>query len=286
MKQPVVILTAACVAVAAFVGWRMEAMRSNQINHFVLVQDPSRSYTGGCASLVGMARAVLASAGVSAESRLTVLALGDAATAGEPRRLGVFNIPTSRKVIEGQRAALDRRQELFRDILTRCESVRPTSISPIFLGVKQAVAELRANGCKAGSRCGLWVSTDLEENAARGLRERILNPREAREPLPPPLDNEGIEVTFCGFSQTAGRLIDPSGREVRIGAARDPRRDDRLQAVWRAMFTSPELVSFEPYCPESGDSHVGELQTGRHVSGDASLRSIPDGRGTLSRRNR
>jgi len=250
------------------------------------VQDPSRSYTGGCASLVGMAGAAIGSPGASADSRLTVLALGDAATAGEPRRLGVFSLPTSRKVLEGKRATLDRRQELFQDLLARCESVRSTSISPIFLGVKQAVADLRASGCKAGSRCGLWVSTDLEENAERGMRERILHPREAREPLPPPLDNEGIEVAFCGFSQTAGRVIDPSGREIRIVAARDPRRDDRLQAVWRAMFTIPELVSFEPYCPEVRDSQVGELQTGRHVRGDPGHRSAPDGRGTLSRRNR
>jgi hypothetical protein len=286
MKQPVVILVSACMAVAAFVGWRMEAMRSERVNHFALVQDPSRSYTGGCASLVGVAGAALGSAGASANSRLTVLALGDASTAGEPRRLGVFTIPTSRKVIEGKRATLDRQQALFQDLLTRCESVRPTSVSPIFLGVKRAVADLRASGCKAGSGCRIWVSTDLEENGERGMRERILHSREAREPLPPPLDNEGIEVTFCGFSQTAGRVIDPSGREVRIGAARDPRRDDRLQAVWRAMFTSPELVSFEPYCPEPSNSQVGEPQTGRPVSGGNGLRSDPDGRGTLSRRNR
>jgi hypothetical protein len=57
-------------------------------------------------------------------------------------------------------------------------------------------------------------------------------------------------VTFCGFAQTRGRSVVSSSREIRAVAPRDPHRDDRLQAVWRALFTRPELVSFEPYCPE------------------------------------
>jgi hypothetical protein len=30
---------------------------------------------------------------------------------------------------------------------------------------------------------------------------------------------------------------------------RDPGHEDRMQKVWRSLFTQPELVKFEPYCP-------------------------------------
>ena len=161
-------------------------------------------------------------------------------------------------MIEGRRANGERQQVLLQDLLTRCESVRPTSVSPIFLGVKQAIANLRAEGCKDGSQCSLWVSTDLEENGVRAIKERIDHARHGKEPLPKPLDNSGIMVTFCGFAQTAGRLVDPSGREIRKAVARDPHRDDRLQAVWRSMFTKPELVTFVPYCPKPNNLQAYE----------------------------
>jgi hypothetical protein len=250
MKQPIVILISACVATVGFIGWRVHEMRSERVNHFALVQDPSRSYTGGCASLVGSAEAVLRSPGVSANSTLAVLVLGDDSTAREPRRLAAYAIPTSRKVIEGRRANVERQRDLLQNLLRRCESVRPTSISPIFLGVKQAIADLRAEGCKDGSQCSLWVSTDLEENGVRAIEQRIDHARHDKEPLPTTLDNVGITVTFCGFAQTRGRSVGSSGREIGAVAPRDPHRDDRLQAVWRALFTRPELVSFNPYCPE------------------------------------
>jgi hypothetical protein len=116
--------------------------------------------------------------------------------------------------------------------------------------VEQAIADLRADGCKTNSRCGLWVSTDLEENGDRAIEATIDGRRNGRKSLPKLLDNSGISVTFCGFAQTAGRLVGPSGREIRKAVPRDPHRDERLQTVWRSLFASPELVSFEPYCPQ------------------------------------
>jgi len=60
-------------------------------------------------------------------------------------------------------------------------------------------------------------------------------------------------VTFCGYAATAGRIIDPSGREVRKFATRNPAREDRMQRIWRSVFASPERVKFEPYCPKPSD---------------------------------
>jgi hypothetical protein len=271
MKNPVVILISACVATVSFVGWRAHTMRSQIVNQFAEVQDPSLSFTGGCASMVGSAEAVLRDPNLSAKSTLTVLVLGDDSTAREPRRLATYSIPASRKVIEGKRATVGRQGILLQDLWTQCESVRPTSISPIFLGVKQAIADLRAEGCKDGSQCGLWVNSDLEENGVRAIKERINRARHAKEQLPIPLDNGGIMVTFCGFAQTVGLLVDPSGHEVRRTVARDPGRDDRLQAVWRALFTRPELVSFQPYCPEPSSSRGHEGTVGRPERAEAGL---------------
>jgi hypothetical protein len=250
MKHPLVMLISACLASVSFVGWRMHAMRNHTVNHFGLVQDPSLSFTGGCPSVVGTAGEVLRDPGASADSTLTVLALGDQSTANEPRRLATYTIPTSRKVIEGRGAAVEREERLLQDLRARCESVRPTLVSPIYLGAKQAIADLQTEGCKEGAHCGLWVSTDLEENGVRAVEERINRGGAGRDPLPARLNNSGITVTFCGFAQTAGRLVGPSGREIQGTAARDPHRDDRLQAVWRSLFARPELVHFEPYCPE------------------------------------
>jgi hypothetical protein len=250
MKQPVVILIAGSVVAVSFIGWRLHAMRHHTLSRFELVYDPSLSFTGGCESLVGAAEKVLRNPGVSDHSTLTILALGEASTAYEPRRLTKYAIPTDRKVIEGRHASMERQEHLLEDLRARCRSVRPTSVTPIYLGVKQAIGDLRADGCTADSRCGLWVSTDLEENGDRAIEATIDGRHDGRKPLPLPLDNSGISVTFCGFVETAGRLVGPSGREIRKAVPRDPRRDERLQAVWRSLFASSELVSFEPYCPQ------------------------------------
>ncbi len=116
--------------------------------------------------------------------------------------------------------------------------------------MKQALADLRARGCSEGSQCGLWVSTDLEENAVPAIKARIDGTRQEKSPLPERLDNSGIIVTFCGFAQTTGGSAPPSRHGVRAPVPRDPHRDDHLEDVWRGLFTRPELVSFNPYCPE------------------------------------
>jgi hypothetical protein len=258
LKNPVIILIAASIASVSFIVWRVHAMKYNPVNDFELVYDPSISFTGGCQSLVGSAEAALRNPGLSAGSTLTVLALGDRATADEPRRLATYSIPTVRKVIEGRQANVESQENLLRSLWTRCRSVHPTTVSPIFLGVQQAIVELRADGCKEGLHCELWVSTDLEENGVHAIKERIHRGREVGGSLPAPLDNSGITVTFCGFAQTSGHLVGPSGHEIGDAATRDPRRDDRLQTVWRSLFSRPKLVSFEPYCPAPSNLQVLE----------------------------
>lgn len=238
MKHPLAAFIAASIAACGFVAWRVYAMRHTTVSQYVTVYDPSRSFTGGCSALVGSADAALRDPGVSASSTLSVLVLGDRATAYEPRRLAVYPIPTDTKVIEGRYAGHIRQLALLRNLRTRCEAVAPTLVSPIFLGVRQAIAELHAEGCKAGSKCGLWVVTDLEETTNTAIRKKLEG--QNNHVLPDPLDNRGIKVAFCGFADTVG-----GARAARVAG-----RAARLQRVWRQLFSVPSLVSFAPYCPD------------------------------------
>ncbi len=249
MTRSTVLVLLASTVIAAFVGWRVHAMNSEPVNHFAILADPSISYTGGCESAVGSAEQMLRGPGVSPRSKLILIVLGDGTTANEPRELGKYAMPISRKVIEGRMANERRQAALLREISSRCGSVRPTTISPIFMGVRQAVADLRSEGCAEGSHCKLRVNSDLDENVEAGIKSRLIGARK-RSPLPMPLDNDGIDVTFCGYAATAGRIVDRTGREVRRFAGRNPAHEDRMQQTWLSIFTNPERVKFEPYCPK------------------------------------
>ncbi len=253
MKRSILYALVYCGVSVGFVGWRIHAMRIQSTPHFEIVADLSLSHAQGCESLLGLANQALSEARVSQGSTLTILVLGDVATANEPRRLGSYSIPTTRKVLEGRTAKLRRQQTLLAEIARQCGTIHATSISPIFLGVKQAVADLRARGCTEASQCQIFVDSDLEENVEPPIKASLNGAVSRRHKLPPPVENEGIEISFCGLAVTAGRIVDPSGREIHRALPRDAKRDERLRQTWQALFTKPELVKFEPYCTTSRD---------------------------------
>jgi hypothetical protein len=49
-----------------------------------------------------------------------------------------------KKVIEGERAAELSRQRQLSELLSMCQGTKETRVSPIFFGIKQAIADLRA----------------------------------------------------------------------------------------------------------------------------------------------
>jgi hypothetical protein len=215
--------------------------------------DPSLSHPEGCDSLLGLADQVLHTDGISRDSKLTVLVLGDASTANEPWQLGRYSIPVMRRALEGKASNQQGLDELLGDIRRKCGAIHRTNVSPIFLGVKQAVADLSAHGCKESSHCRIFVDSDLEENVETSIKEGLNRTRNAKLLLSSPIENNGIEISFCGLAVTAGRALRPSGKEVLRAVPRDPGRDDRLPQVWRSIFTRPDLVRFEPYCPQRRD---------------------------------
>src|SRR5713101_6686868 len=272
MNKSIALMLLAVVAVAAFVTWRVLVMRNGSVKHLGILHDQSISNTGGCDSLVGSAEQLLHESGVSPRSKVMVLVLGDGTTANEPREIGKYDVPISRRVIEGRKANERQQAALLREISKTCNSVQPTAISPIFMGVRQALADLRAEGCTEVSHCKLQVDSDLEENVEAGIRGD-LDRRRRRNPLPAALDNDGIDVTFCGYAATAGRIIDPTGREVRTFTGRNPAREDRMQRIWRSLFMSPERVKFEPYCPKPSNpgAYTAAWLSSRHADAPKQL---------------
>jgi hypothetical protein len=257
MKPKIIITVVLGVASAGFLGWRVITVHNRATPQFSLLEDPSGSHLGGCASVVGITEQILHSERVSSGSSLTVLAIGDESTADEPRLVSRRVIPVSRRVMEGAHAGLRAQQEMVDDVQRRCEALHPTKVSPIFQGVKQAIGELRRLGCKSGSNCELWIDSDGEENVVSSIRRALEVPGHSDQALPSPVDNDGIHVAFCGLAVTAGRISDASGREIRRMPRRSPDHDDNLQRIWAGLFTKPELVTFAPYCPEPSSSRGG-----------------------------
>jgi hypothetical protein len=251
MKPSILCTVLFCVASASFVLWRVHAASKQKTPQFEIVKDPSASHGNGCESLTGLAEHVLATNAATAGSTLTVLILGDQSTANEPWRMGTYRLPTVRKVLEGRSARVREQHEVLSDISGKCPPLRRTAISPIFLGVTQAVADLRARGCKASSHCELFVDSDLEENVEPSITKR-LNKNGGRQRVSlPQVDNAGIDVFFCGVAVTDGRIHDVTAKGTRKFVTRDSDRVNLLQDVWRSLFEQAALVRFAPYCPNS-----------------------------------
>lgn len=239
-----------------FVGWRVHHMHNRPVSYAGIVEDPSASHPGGCSSVQGITEQLLDSHAVPPGSWLTVLAIGDESTANEPKLLARYQIPVNRRIMEGSRTALRRRQEILDDLKLRCGQLHATMVSPIFQGVKQGIADLRRLGCGSGSDCKLWIDSDLEENAITAIKTMLEDPGNNGHALPIPLDNEGIRVAFCGLAVTAGRIIGPAGREIRKARPRNPSHDDNLRRTWALLFAKPELVTFDPFCPDPRRSNA------------------------------
>jgi hypothetical protein len=191
-------------SLVGFMAWRVHATRTQAVPQYEIVEDVSRSHRNGCSALLGLAEQVLQHEPASPTSELTVLVMGNHATANEPLQLAKYSIPRIRKVIEGRGAGLRRQQELLTDLQERCQRLRSTDVSPIFLGIKEALADLHAQGCNRGSGCKLYVDSDGEENVDRDIRQSLDDDQRAHHSLPARADNTGIQVIFCGLAATSG----------------------------------------------------------------------------------
>lgn len=249
MRFNVLIGTLGGLVCIGFVGWRVHGIHSRAVSQIGIIEDRSASHPGWCSSLQSITEHILEEHTASSASWLTFLATGDESTANEPKLLARYPLPADRRIMEGPKTGLRWRKEILDDLKLQCGKLQPTMTSPIFQGVTQGIAELHRLGCGNGSACKLWIDSDLEENAVAAIKTALEHPGYNRQALPTPLDNEGIQVAFCGFAVTAGRIVGPSGREILKTRPRSPGHDDNLRRTWSQLFTKHALVTFEPYCP-------------------------------------
>jgi hypothetical protein len=248
MKSALLYSVLFCIGSLLLIGWRVHALQTLSTSHFEIVGDVSLSHLGVCESMQGLAEQVLYTQHLSPGSTLTVLVNGDRATANEPSELGSYAVPIKRIVLEGRSVSTRRQQEVLLDLRSKCRSTRRTTISPIFIATKQALADLRAQGCREAAHCKLFVDSDLEENVEPSIENRLRSAK-AVATLATTLDNNGIDVTFCGLAVTTGRIFNSSGKET----PRDGSHDDRLREVWLSAFAESQRVTFEPFCPKSSE---------------------------------
>ncbi len=214
----------------------------------VEIRDRSDSVVSDCACTTALARHALRERGLVKGSMLTIVATGDLATADEPLLIADYTVPSTRTAIEGRNATERKQQELLKDLQSKCEQIPKTSRSPIMLAVKRAVERLRASGCRNGSGCFIAIQSDGEESSESTVKQLLTSNK--KPPSFSLIDNAGIDIVFYGLSDTRGEELTTSGHRLTMTRTRDAKRVDRLQAVWLSLFTHPERVSFEPFCPK------------------------------------
>ncbi len=231
--------------------WRWRVGGKTHAAHSVEVWDRSESIATGCDCVVSAARRALQSPYLGRGATLTVIGTGDASSASEPIVVARYEVPVNRRALEGRTAAVDRREELLDDLKKKCENVGRTKASPIYLALKRAADELRAAGCDDNSNCFVLVQTDLEENINLQIKRALDGGTSVNQALPAPINNDGIAVVISGIAETVGVTKASDGVTRRLTSNRDQQRPDRLVEVWRKLFTSPNRVTFQPYCPQN-----------------------------------
>jgi len=212
--------------------------------HAVVVIDQSGSVRSIREAIAGVTEQCTRLPGIQKKSTITFMLSGTPQTADEPLLVGAFPILKSRNVMEGASRTNDN-DELFHQVNEISQSITniaPTS--PLHLALLRGLQHLRAAGCghnPDAAHCRLIAITDGEETEEAILREALHGNGEFKPPKDLLINNTGIEVHLCGLSQTTS---DTPPRNA-VGA-------ERLEAVWRASFTDPALVSFEPFCPNRG----------------------------------
>lgn len=220
--------------------------------HVGLLIDGSDSMLGEpCAVLSGIMGWAFDLKGATKDSRIFVYFTGDERSAMEPLLLGVVSIPISTRFMEGQEALTTARNTVGADLVSACKRGHAQSRkSPVFLDMRRAIEGLQAHGCQEGTGCLLLVRSDLEETEERWIRDSLRAGRLVKRGRPEPLNNAGIAVLLCGFSETRGDIRE-GGKRQRLTAQRSSKSADLLASLWKSLFSDPSLVFFEPACPKA-----------------------------------
>jgi hypothetical protein len=204
-----------------------------------IVRDVSASPRNGCETVAALAAEVTRLGGLGSESILTLFTTGDRTNAYAAKLIKAFPIPFSKKVMEGQKAIGRRRAEFVDLVKSSCDSLPKTDVSPILAAVKDAVAQMRKT-CGTNASCVIFVQTDGDETIDPNLRAALRGSASAMERVKDSIDNAGVKIAFCGFSQTQAILPKAASRRAPF---------ERMEKVWTSVFTDASNVSATPYCP-------------------------------------
>jgi hypothetical protein len=235
------------IGLIGVVAWRVVVTQHNSVVHIVDVHDISRSHFQGCQVFEGLAQDAARSPGLSPKSTLTILITGDKNTANEPVAIAKYGDLKSTRAVEGKNADTTRVQTMLHDVEQKCVPLKPTERSPILLAVRQGLSMLHSSGCRVKSHCVLNIDTDGQENADKWLQNAINESSASPPSTLGKLDDDGVEVRFCGIASTAGQLFDGESRGVR-SVTRNSVSDERLRLAWTRLFANPDHVSFAPFC--------------------------------------
>lgn len=230
--------------------WLEQPSSEGPAVHAGVVLDASDSMADDeCRSLGTIVAAELATGELDDRSRVFLSTTGTAETALEPILIASGAVPWSPNVMEGVEAGREARRKALEDWVSACTKARRTAVtSPIFLGVKRGVEQLRGAGCTDGGRCRLYVRTDGQETEEPWIRDSLKLGKPAKGARPEALPNDGVKVVFCGFSETRGEVKAKTGSR-RLTGKRNAASADVLPKVWREVFTRPDMVTFLPFCP-------------------------------------
>jgi hypothetical protein len=243
----IALLAGLCALVVLAVGaWRYEVAGTSRAAHAVIIRDRSDSVLSGCDCTAALVRRAFAGPHIQAGSTIAVTVTGDQSTASEPSLLSSVEVPITRQVLEGRDAADRQREKLIEGIKMQCEKIAQTKVSPVFVALREAVEHLRSKGCGPDSHCFIYAQSDLEETGDLQIKAAL--DRDA-QPLPAAINNDGINIVISGVAQTTGDTVAANGRVRRLTAPRNPERAARIRSIWLRLFTNPERVTFEPFCP-------------------------------------
>lgn len=231
--------------------WRLRTSDPSQIAHSVIVRDRSDSVKSGCDCTAALVKRSFVDANAGSGSTIVVTVTGDAASAGEPKLLTSGQVPTTRQALEGREAIPKLRAKMADDIKAACNKQPHTTVSPIFIAVKRAVEHLRALGCGKSSECKVFVQSDLEETSDSQIKAAINSTGDNKVPLPEPVNNDGIKIIISGVAETAGESAGAGTAKRPLTPLHNPQRADQIHEVWSKLFTNPERLTFEPYCPKN-----------------------------------
>jgi len=237
-------LIIAALVVGGICAWRRPAHPKQQLTAALVIDaSPTAAQNRRCSDVLRIGAEILR--GTKGAVRLTVFATGDAKSGGEPVRLGVVTKERQPALLEQSGNTAD--QRFLGDLDRLCKSAPPSDDSPIFQAVASVVRAFSPNECKElGHTCRLWVRTDgLEESDPQvmaSLRHRPRRYGERRQNdhsrLPPRIDNQAVQVVFCGLSE---RTVARS-RRSRLPSVAD------VERAFRSEFTRPDRVELQTIC--------------------------------------